>query len=267
MDEQHSGGTSRRPDSDDLPTPAPVDLAVRRLLCDRPSFHGHGTMRWDVSTGTLELLAGLLTPGIRTLEVGLGATTVIFAANPGGSHTAVSPSREEFHRVVAYCRQIDVDPSSIAHLHGRSDRMLPDLDGRFDLVLIDGAHSFPYAIVDYHYVSQLLEPGGVLVLDDLPIPAVQTLHRFLLSDPCWDLVTIADNRAAAFRLRSKLPSGDPWRQQPYNRTYPDYSFLSPSRRTRVQLASRLSRSARLRRLMRESPRLAVLLRRVRRFLT
>lgn len=242
-----------------VPRPAVGDGQVRavidRLHRDRPAFHGYGQMQWDVSPGTLNLLADVLKPSMRTLEVGLGASTVVFAA-AGVEHTAVSPAPHEFELIRTYCARIGVDTSAVSYLHGRSDRVLPEIASHFDVVLIDGAHAFPTPLVDFHYVGQHLVEGGMLVLDDLPIPSVQMLYRTLLTEPHWSRESIVDDRAAAFRLTAPLPPGDPWKEQPLNRSYPNYSFLPSHRRIHKKLRKKAAQSARLRAVVKRYPRLA-----------
>ncbi|HEY0902754.1 MAG TPA: class I SAM-dependent methyltransferase [Marmoricola sp.] len=214
---------------------------MERLAVDRPAFHGHGRMRWDVSVGTLDAIRRLVRPSDRTLEVGVGASTAVFAAS-SRSHTAVGIAREEYERLVGYCSTIGLDLGNVEFLQGPSDRVLPTVTGPFDVVLLDGAHGFPFPIVDFHHASRVLAVGGFLVLDDLPIPSVQILHRYLRTDPSWSLAEVADDRAAVFQLVAAMPGGDPWQEQPFNRGYPDYSFLPALRRVRVRLTSRLRRS-------------------------
>lgn len=214
---------------------------MARLLADKPSFHGDGHLRWDVSPGTLRLLARLARPGHTTLEVGCGASTVVFAA-VGSNHVAVSPAPAEFAGIRRYCAEIGVDTSSVSYVEGYSDRVLPTLEGRFNLALIDGAHSFPYPAVDFQYVSRRLEVGGLLVLDDLPIPSVGSVYRFLVAESAWRLLEVVEDRAAAFRLVRPLATGDPWGDQGFNHRYPDFSFLPWGRRVRVETVERLARS-------------------------
>jgi SAM-dependent methyltransferase len=227
---------------------------VQRILRDKPSFHGDGRLHWDVSPGTLHLLVGLAGSAERSLEVGCGVSTVVFAA-AGIPHVAVSPVRPEFERIEQYCSTLGVTTAGVDFREGPSDRVLPLLDHDVDLALIDGAHSFPYPVVDFHYVSRRLRPGGVLVLDDVPIPSVGSVYRFLLADPRWDLVDLVDNRAAAFRLNRPLPDGDPWGDQQCNAAYPDYSFLPVAQRARVELRERLSHSSAVTGARRRHPRL------------
>jgi predicted O-methyltransferase YrrM len=226
-----------------------VARAIERLEVDRPAFHGHGRMRWDVSRGTLEAIARHVEPSFRTLEVGLGASTVVFAA-ASRAHTAVSIAPHEYERVAEFCSAIGLDLTHVEYLQGPSDRVLPGVGGTFDLVLLDGAHAFPFPIVDFHHARRLLDVGGLLMLDDLPIPSVQILYRYLRTDPGWALVDIVDDRAAVFRLVSPIPAGDPWQEQVINRSYPDYSFLPAFRRARVGLGAGLRRSPVVRAAMR-----------------
>src|SRR3546814_19856741 len=54
-----------------------------------------------------------------------------------------------------------------------------------DRVLIDGSHAFPLPMVDCFYGASLLVAGGTLVVDDVNLPAVRVLKRFLDQDPRW----------------------------------------------------------------------------------
>lgn len=227
---------------------------VQRILRDKPSFHADGRLRWDVSPGTLHLLMGLARSAEQSLEVGCGVSTVVFAA-AGTHHVAVSPVRQEFERIKQYCSAAGVTTAGVDFREGTSDRVLPLLEHDVDLALIDGAHSFPYPVVDFHYVSRRLRPGGVLVLDDVPIPSVGSVYRFLRADTRWELLDLVDHRAAAFRLNRPLPEGDPWGEQRCNATYPDYSFLPLSQRARVQLMESLSRNPTVMGVRRRHPRL------------
>jgi SAM-dependent methyltransferase len=238
---------------------------VERILRDRPFFQGDGRLRWDVSPGTLHLLARLAGGAERSLEVGCGVSTVVFAA-ARTSHVAISPVRQEFERIEDYCAAVGVPTAGVEFREGASDQVLPVLEHDVDLALIDGAHSFPYPVVDFHYVSRRLRPGGVLVLDDLPIPSVGSVATFLRADHRWDLLEVVDDRAAAFRLTGALPDGDPWGEQPCNATYPDYSFLPLAQRSRVELRERLARSSSLRRVRRRYPHLDRLAPAIRRLL-
>ena len=105
-------------------------------------------------------------------------------------------------------------------------------------MFIDGAHSFPYPSVDWCYLSRRLRVGGLLLLDDVPIPAVAVVYDAMASDPAWEKLEVADGRAVLFRKLAQEPDGDYWRVQAFNRSGPDYSFLPWSQRLRLGGADR-----------------------------
>ena len=219
---------------------------VDKLLADQPSFHQHGAARWDSLPETLRLIQRSVHPGSRTLETGVGASTVVFAAG-GAVHTAISPDAEEHRRVRAYCNEIGVDDSKLDLIVGLSDDVLPSMGNAriFDMIFLDGAHSFPYPEVDWHYATRMLKVGGRMLIDDVPIPAVHPLFRHMSVEPNWDLDGTFDNRSAAFSL-SAPPAPEEWSSQPFNRGYPDYSFVPLLQRAPLVVkaeASRLRRSA------------------------
>ena len=200
---------------------------IEQLTLDRPAFHGNGTVRWDCLPETLAAIERSVTAGARTLEIGCGASTVVFIAG-GAHHTVVSPDADEHRRVVRYCEQRGIDTSRATFYAGYSDAILPQIctERVLDVAFIDGAHSFPYPEVDWHYISKAMKVGGVLMMDDVPIPAVAPLYRLMSMEPHWVPAGIFDGRAAAFTLVAVPPVED-WGQQRFNRSYPDYSFLPP----------------------------------------
>ena len=197
-----------------------VDLLVRK----RPSFHLGGAV-WNALPQTLGLIARHVKAGDRTLETGAGASTVVFAATDA-RHTAISPIADEHERIRAWCADHGITDAGVTFVVGSSDRVLPPMEGAvLDAAFIDGKHSFPHPVVDWHYVTTALRVGGVLLVDDLPIPAVTPVVRHMLGDPAWELLELADNRAGVFRKLAEPEAGDDWEAQPYNRGYPDFGFL------------------------------------------
>ena len=213
---------------------------VQRLLTDKPSFHLDGEARWDALPGALEALRGSTKLGDLTIETGVGASTVVFAAC-GANHTAISPAPAEHQRVRDYCQQIGIDDSRTNFVVGLSDDLLPSLLGRdrtLDVAFIDGAHSFPFPEVDWYYITRSLKIGGKLLMDDIPIPAVTQVFRHMMLEPNWRLDGIFDDRTAAFTLLAP-PAPEEWSQQPFNRGYPDFSFASLPKRLRLDASYRV----------------------------
>jgi predicted O-methyltransferase YrrM len=69
----------------------------------------------------------------------------------------------------------------------------------FQFALIDGMHTFDHALVDFFYVDRLLEPGGTVVFDDLQLPAIKRLTRYIAGYPNY--------RVCATAKRSVYPAG------------------------------------------------------------
>ena len=245
---------------------------VQRLERDRPAFHWGGTRRWDTAPETLRKIQRTVDDGMHTLETGCGASTVVFAAS-GAHHTVISPTDDEQARVRSYLGENDIDTSRVTFEVGFSDDALPRLatnpnriaeweawcgehfgandevvtedlfrashQRRFDFIFLDGAHAFPYPVVDWHYSMNLLKIGGRMLVDDIPIPAVACVYQYMMSDPSWKRWGIYHNRAALFELVAE-PAPEDWTLQPYNR-HPYFGFEAPLKRVQLRSASELNR--------------------------
>jgi hypothetical protein len=214
---------------------------IQRLLTDRPSFHLSGTAHWDALPGTLDAVRRYARRGDSTIEIGVGVSTVVFAAS-GANHIAISPDPVEHERVRSYCEQVGIDASQITFVAGLSDDVLPSLlsrDRTLDMAFIDGAHSYPVPVVDWYYITRSLKIGGTLLMDDIPIPAAAQVFRHMRLEPNWRLEGVFDNRSAAFTLLSPPKPEDDWEQQPFNRGYPDFSYADLPERLRLQASYRV----------------------------
>lgn len=66
-----------------------------------------------------------------------------------------------------------------------SEYVLPrmaEAGARFDFIFIDGGHLFDNVMVDTFYAIRLVRPGGLIVLDDRWMPAVQKAAAFFVSN-------------------------------------------------------------------------------------
>jgi predicted O-methyltransferase YrrM len=126
------------------------------------------------------------------LEIGMGS----------GTSTVVILSALFAESAATGSRLTSIDPFQTANFNGAGQQTirtigyagrhrlieeadyvaLPELLGtgeRFDVVLIDGYHSFDYTLLDIFYADLLLRPNGVLVVHDSSWPAVFKALRFV----------------------------------------------------------------------------------------
>jgi hypothetical protein len=188
--------------------------SVEAALRDPPQVHPAApTGVWDTSPACYRFLAEHCRAGTRTLETGLGVSTVLFAMW-GAEHTCVVASQGEVDACVAHCESAGIDLSRMTFRVGPSDEVLPRLDATgFDLFFIDGSHGFPMPILDWYYGASRLRAGGYLVLDDTHLTQVSIgLLRFLSRDPRWTRVE-RRRKWAAFRRESHGPLGEEYIHQ------------------------------------------------------
>jgi predicted O-methyltransferase YrrM len=58
----------------------------------------------------------------------------------------------------------------------------------FDLVLIDGYHSFESTLLDFFYGDRLLKVGGIVVFHDTAFPAVYKAVRYVMTNTTYALI-------------------------------------------------------------------------------
>ncbi len=193
---------------------------VDRLLADPPAVHemdGSDDPEvgvWSTDRDCYLLLAEHARPGTRTLETGSGLSTIVLAA-AGAQHTCVTPSQQEADRIAAYCAMQGIDTAALKFEVGGSEDVLPMLPREpLDLVLIDGNHGFPAPMIDWYYAGSRLRPNGVLIVDDLPLPAVAHLCRFLDGDPRWSTLR-QTSKWVAYRRVTEGDLSQDWYDQPF----------------------------------------------------
>ncbi len=98
-----------------------------------------------------------------------------------------------------------------------------------DLVLLDGAHGFPYPTLDWWYVAPHLKPGGLLVLDDAYMSGVSALLDYLRSRPTWRVEDALGFRTVVVRkLADERPPFDSLGEEGVGSV--SFAYLPPHRR-------------------------------------
>ncbi|MGZ4823026.1 MAG: O-methyltransferase [Terriglobales bacterium] len=139
----------------------------------------------------------------RTLEVGCatGVSTLAILSKLeqlGGdrTHRAIDPNQtgygpDGFRGVGAEMVRRAGLQDRFSLIEKPSHLGLPALlaDGkRFDFIFLDGWHSFDFTFVDYYYADLLLRDGGILVFDDVGMPAIRHVCWFLETHKPYDFM-------------------------------------------------------------------------------
>ena len=159
------------------------------------------------------LCEGLLADHARVVvEIGLayGSSTLAIAealvtpGTEGARHLIIDAFQEHFHDVgwnaIVAAGLTDV----CSLLRERSQLALPRLlaDGLVaDAAFVDGSHHFHSVFVDLFFLSELVRPGGLVVLDDHHWPSVATAARYFENNAGWQAESLGrETRLRAYRL-------------------------------------------------------------------
>ena len=146
---------------------------------------------------------------IRTLEIGcayglsslhIASTT---AGRTGAHHIIIDPFENtdwngigiaNLDRAGVDFYELREEPSEIA---------LPQLlkeGAEFDLVFIDGWHTFDQTLVDMYYANRLIKLGGYIIIDDANWASVSKAISYFANYPCYKMV------GGSSALVGKLPN-------------------------------------------------------------
>jgi predicted O-methyltransferase YrrM len=207
------------------------------LRASPPALHGEAEF-WGLAWEALAFIERTVGPGMATLETGAGASTIVFAAS-GADHETVTPSAEEAERIEAECARRGISTKRVTFRIGSSADVLPSREDRpLDLVLVDGAHAFPYPTLDWWFVAPHLKIGGLLLLDDAYMPPVAAVVDHLRGSSAWLLEPPASFRTAVARkLADEVPDPE-WKGERIGGRM-SFRYLSPRRRAVAAVRQRV----------------------------
>jgi predicted O-methyltransferase YrrM len=202
-----------------------------------PGLHG-GSEFWGIAWEALEFLEQTVQPEMATLETGAGASTIVFAAR-GADHEAVTPSQKEADRILAECGRRGISTDRVRFRIGSSADVLRDWEARpLDLVLVDGAHAFPYPTLDWWYLAPHLKVDGLMLLDDAYMPPVAAVVDHVRDSKAWRLEDpISFRTAVARKLADEVPDGE-WKGERVAGRM-NFRYLPPRRRAVAAVRQRV----------------------------
>jgi predicted O-methyltransferase YrrM len=153
----------------------------------------------------------------RTIEVGLAlgiSALFLYQAvlRRGGRHVAIDPFQAESWNGAGLrtLREAGVE-EHVDVIEEESQLALPRLvaEGReFDLAFVDGDHRFEGVFLDLYFMTRLVRRDGLVVVDDMWMPAVRTA------------VAYVERNLAATLEPDALPNAFRWRRRPMRRGVP-----------------------------------------------
>jgi predicted O-methyltransferase YrrM len=183
---------------------------IERLVCDGTAVaHSDGTLHdlfpVAASAAEGEALGGWVVRegATQTLEIGLGygisalhvCEGLLANADPAARHVAVDPYQATRF---SNCGLQFLEEAGVAELvehHAEESQIaLPRFLGEargFDLAFVDGNHRFDGVFVDLFYLGRLVQPGGIVFVDDYQLPAVARAASFFLTNVGWRLEEVS----------------------------------------------------------------------------
>jgi predicted O-methyltransferase YrrM len=148
----------------------------------------------------------------RCLEIGCAfgvaslAIATRIASRPAAKHVIIDPYQgSQWHGLgvralqgagVGFFRLIE-EPSELA-----LPRLLGSAGASFDLVFIDGWHTFDQTMLDLYYADRLVREGGYIVIDDTSMIAVSRAVAYMASYPGYRIAGEVDDPPAGARRRA-----------------------------------------------------------------
>jgi hypothetical protein len=154
-----------------------------------------------------------------SIETGSGASTLLFS-HLSQNHTvfAIDDGNESINGTR---RNPLLRSDSVTFVEGPTQKTLPayQFTQPLQVALIDGPHGYPFPELEYFYIYPHLDPGALLIIDDINVRTIHNLFRFLSADKMFHLEQVVT--ATAFFRRTDAPMfnpfGDGWWEQGYNR--------------------------------------------------
>lgn len=188
------------------------DEEFRQLILRASHYHP-----WDaMAPAALEAIAAR-GPFRASAETGCGGSTIVLSRL--SPHHTVFAIEGENNTISNLKRHPDLESANAHFVEGETSASLPNRVLPFPLqfVLLDGPHAYPLPQLEFEYLFPCLDIGGWIALDDIQIPSVHELYRFLRSEPCVAFEDVVV-RTAFFQKQSAHRNGpDGWQDQRSNR--------------------------------------------------
>lgn len=180
--------------------------------------HGSGSL----GGAELNAIERVCPCGGMTIETGCGASTVLFSRLSRHHTVFTRDDRAEQNSSVRFVTDSPLyQPDRVEFVFGPTQKTLPtfQFDIVIDAALIDGPHAFPFPELEYYFIYPHLAADAILIVDDVHIPTLFNLYRFLREERMLAFIGKIGNTAFFRRTGAPTfdPLGDGWDQQEFNR--------------------------------------------------
>lgn len=131
----------------------------------------------------------------RTIEVGCGhGISSLFICDAlkhkvDKEHFIIDPNQDTNYNGIGISNLEKAGVTFFNFVAEKSEFALPKLaqtaSGEFDLVFIDGLHSFDQVLLDFYYANHLVRTGGFIIFDDCSFYSVSKALAYILGYPAY----------------------------------------------------------------------------------
>lgn len=149
-------------------------------------------------------------------ETGCGGSTIVLS-HLSQRHTAFAI--EGCDQTITNLRHHpDLRTGPVTFVEGETKSTVPShrFADPLDLLLLDGPHAYPLPQLEFLFLFPQVRAGGWVVIDDLQIPAVHELFRFMNLERSMRLEETVLRTAIFRKVSESLPGPDGWQSQGIN---------------------------------------------------
>jgi len=212
-----------------------INEVIEKIAGLPANWHGAGTV--DASgLRAIAKYAEAIGPIYHSVETGSGKTTLLFS-HLSGDHVVFAvdagDSISQVRRSPLFRRD------TVCYVEGSTQRTLPayKFAHKVQIALIDGPHGYPFPDLEYFYFYPIIEAGGLLLVDDIPIPSIKRMFEIIRADDMFELLDVVNGNMAIFRRTTAPlidPESDSWWLQGYNRLHYEQVINGTAGQTRLQ---------------------------------
>jgi predicted O-methyltransferase YrrM len=131
----------------------------------------------------------------KTVEIGcaygISSLYICNALHPNASnHIIIDPYQSTDWNNIGIDQLNSAGFNNFKLIEKRSEVALPcllELGTKFNFAFVDGWHTFDHTLIDMFYLNQMLEVGGMIVIDDVGMKGVKKAVNYFLNYPAYKL--------------------------------------------------------------------------------